>query len=77
MSSKLPQPVGRQKEVLCLRAQGHHIVLGTAGSGKTTMAVHRTLYLANPKTDHHGRTLLLTFNRCLVAYLLGLPDLVI
>jgi len=72
MSGKLPQPIGRQKEVLCLRAQGHHIVLGTAGSGKTTMAVHRALYLANSKTDHHGRTLLLTFNRCLVAYLQSL-----
>src|SRR6185436_9402570 len=72
----LPQPVGRQKEVLCLPAQGHVVVLGTAGSGKTTMAVHRALYLANPRTDHHGRTLLLTFNRCLVAYLQSLAELI-
>lgn len=70
----LPQPVGRQKEVLYLPAHGHVVVLGTAGSGKTTMAVHRALYLANPKTDHHGRTLLLTFNRCLVAYLRSLAE---
>lgn len=69
MSSRLPQPVGRQKEVLCLPAYGHTVVLGTAGSGKTTMAIHRAVYLANPGTDHHGRTLLVTFNRCLVAYL--------
>ena len=65
----LPQPVGRQREVLVLPAQGHHVVLGTAGSGKTTLAIYRSLYLANPDTDHHGRTLLVTFNRCLVAYL--------
>lgn len=70
----LPQPVGRQKDVLCLPAHGHVVVLGTAGSGKTTMAVHRALYLAHPKTDHHGRTLLLTFNRCLVAYLRSLAE---
>ena len=50
-------------------ARGHTVVLGTAGSGKTTLAIHRAVYLANPSTDHHGRTLLVTFNRCLVAYL--------
>lgn len=65
----LPQPIGRQKEVLVLPAKGHHVVLGTAGSGKTTLAIYRSIYLANPDTDHHGRTLLVTFNRCLVAYL--------
>jgi superfamily I DNA/RNA helicase len=70
----LPQPIGRQKEVLYLPAEGHVVVLGTAGSGKTTMAVHRALYLANQRTDHHGRTLLLTFNRCLVAYLRSLAE---
>jgi superfamily I DNA/RNA helicase len=72
----LPQPIGRQKEVLYLPAHGHTVVLGTAGSGKTTMAVHRALYLANPRTDHHGRTLLLTFNRCLVAYLRSLAEVI-
>jgi ABC-type taurine transport system ATPase subunit len=33
----LPQPVGRQKEVLYLPANGHVVVLGTAGSGKTML----------------------------------------
>jgi len=47
-------------------------VLGTAGSGKTTLALHRAAYLANPATDHAGRTLLVTFNKCLVAYLQAL-----
>lgn len=65
----LPQPIDRQREVLVLPARGHHVVLGTAGSGKTTLAIYRSLHLADPNTDHHGRTLLVTFNRCLVAYL--------
>ena len=55
-----------------LPSHGHTVVLGTAGSGKTTLAVHRALYLANPKTDHFGRTLLVTFNRTLVEYLRNL-----
>jgi superfamily I DNA/RNA helicase len=69
MTASLPRPVGRQKEVLALPAIGHTVVLGTAGSGKTTLALHRAAYLANPATDHRGRTLLVTFNKCLVAYL--------
>lgn len=72
MTALLPRPVGRQKEVLALPAAGHTVVLGTAGSGKTTLALHRAAYLANPATDHGGRTLLVTFNKCLVAYLQAL-----
>ena len=33
----LPRPVGRQREVLYLPANGHTVVLGTAGSGKTAL----------------------------------------
>ena len=65
----LPQPVGRQREVLYLPASGHNVVLGTAGSGKTTMAIHRAVYLADPALPGGGRTLLLTFNKALVTYL--------
>lgn len=65
----LPRPIGRQREVLYLPADGHTVVLGTAGSGKTTLAILRSLYLADPSTDHGGRTLLVTFNRCLVTYM--------
>ena len=65
----LPQPVGRQREVLYLPAHGHTVVLGTAGSGKTTLAILRSLYLADQDTEHGGRTLLVTFNRCLVTYM--------
>ena len=66
---RLPRPIGRQREVLYLPADGHTVVLGTAGSGKTTLAILRSLYLADPSTDHGGRTLLVTFNRCLVTYM--------
>ena len=69
MATSLPRPIGRQREVLYLPADGHTVVLGTAGSGKTTLAILRSLYLADPSTDHGGRTLLVTFNRCLVTYM--------
>ncbi len=65
----LPIPIGRQKDVLYLPAYGHVAVLGTAGSGKTTLAILRSAYLADPATDHHGRTLLVTFNRALRAFI--------
>jgi superfamily I DNA/RNA helicase len=65
----LPTPVGTQKDVLALTPQGHAVVLGTAGSGKTTMAVLRALHLADRTCDHHGKTLLVTYNRSLLAYL--------
>lgn len=70
----LPTPIGRQREVLYLPAEGHVAVLGTAGSGKTTLAILRAAYLADPSTDHHGKTLLVTFNLALVAYLKNLKD---
>ena len=65
----LPRPVGRQREVLYLPANGHTVVLGTAGSGKTALAILRSLYLSDPSTSHGGRTLLVTFNKCLVTYM--------
>ena len=68
-ATSLPRPVGRQREVLYLPAGGHTVVLGTAGSGKTTLAILRSLYLSDPSTDHAGHTLLVTFNRCLVTYM--------
>ncbi|HHB13030.1 MAG TPA: hypothetical protein ENK62_07515 [Chromatiales bacterium] len=74
MSAGLPRPVGRQREVLYLPPVGHTVVLGSAGSGKTTLAILRSAFLSDPRTDHGGRTLLVTFNRCLVAYLRGLDD---
>jgi superfamily I DNA/RNA helicase len=65
----LPTPTGKQKEVLAVPGTGHTVVLGTAGSGKTTMAIHRAALLANPLTSNSGQVLLVTYNRTLVAYL--------
>lgn len=62
----LPKPIGLQREVLALPDQGHFIVLGTAGSGKTTMAIYRARYLANLNND---KVLFVTFNKALVTYL--------
>jgi hypothetical protein len=65
----LPVPEGRQREVVFHPPEGRFVVLGTAGSGKTTMSVHRAAHLGDPATDHSGRTLFVTFNRALIAYL--------
>lgn len=65
----LPPPKGRQSEVLYLQPTGHVVVLGTAGSGKTTLAIHRGCHLSNPKLPHTGNTLLLSFNVPLATYL--------
>ncbi len=74
----LPAPIGVQKEVVALPAEGHVVVLGTAGSGKTTMAIHRAANISNPLVPNNGRTLLVTFNRTLVRYIdfLAVADLV-
>jgi hypothetical protein len=70
----LPAPVGRQRDVLYLPARGHFVVLGTAGSGKTTLAILRSAYLGNSNTSDGGPTLLVTFNRALVTYLKHFRD---
>lgn len=69
MPNALPKPVRKQREVLYLPVTGHSAVLGTAGSGKTTLALYRAAYLSAPGMPHSGRTLLLTYNRALVTYL--------
>lgn len=69
----LPTPEGRQKEVLCLPEKGHYVVLGTAGSGKTTLAIHRAAYLAK-RSKSKEKVLLVTFNKSLVTYLNSLAE---
>lgn len=74
------QPTGKQKEVLALPPVGHTVVLGTAGSGKTTMALFRAIGLAN--LPNKPRVLVVTFNTALVQYMsnickLQLPNLTI
>lgn len=61
---------GKQQEVFALPAKGHIVVLGTAGSGKTTIALHRARHLAN--IPNGGKVLLVTFNRALVEYMRGI-----
>ena len=65
----LPTPVGRQREVVYLPAEGHQVVLGTAGSGKTSMAILRAAYLSTPDLPLGGRTLFITFNKTLSSYI--------
>ena len=55
------KPRGKQEEVMALPAKGHIVVLGTAGSGKTTVALLRAHHLAN--IPNGGKVLLVTFNR--------------
>lgn len=61
---------GKQQEVIALPAKGHIVVLGTAGSGKTTIALYRARHLAN--IPNGGNVLLVTFNRALVEYMQGI-----
>lgn len=68
----LPEPKGLQKKVLYLPDKGHYVVLGTAGSGKTTLAILRAMYLAD--LCYPRKVLLTTFNKALVAYLESIAD---
>lgn len=58
---------GKQKDVVDLPDSGHFVVLGTAGSGKTTMALLRARHLGIKFPQ--SRTLLVTFNRALISYM--------
>ncbi len=69
MPKRLPLPLKKQREVLYMPEKGHSAVLGTAGSGKTTLAIYRAAYLSATHMLHGGKTLLLTFNKALVTYL--------
>lgn len=70
----LPKPIGKQLEVVCLSATGQHVVLGTAGSGKTTMAIARARYLTNGLLPDAGRTLIVTYNRALMNFIRSFGD---
>jgi superfamily I DNA/RNA helicase len=69
MKGTLPKPIKKQREVLYMPVEGHTAVLGTAGSGKTTLAFYRAAYLSERSMPHSGKTLMLTFNTLLVTYL--------
>jgi DNA helicase IV len=69
-----PTPVKRQREVVYLPAKGHNVILGTAGSGKTTMAILRAAYLSDPELPESGPVLLLTYNKALSSYIRTISD---
>ncbi|QRI63776.1 AAA family ATPase [Shinella sp. PSBB067] len=69
-----PVPVKRQREVVYLAAKGHNVILGTAGSGKTTMAILRAAYLSDPELPGNGPVLLLTYNKALGSYIRAISD---
>lgn len=66
------KPEGKQKEVLALPATGHIVVLGTAGSGKTTMALFRAIGLAN--LPSRPNVLVVTFNGALIQYMSAITN---
>jgi superfamily I DNA/RNA helicase len=74
MLMPLPKPEGKQVEVLCLPEKGHYVVLGTAGSGKTTLAIYRAANLADSIASGRQRILLVTYNKSLVTYLKHMSD---
>jgi DNA helicase IV len=63
------RPSGKQSAVIYLPSSGHTVVLGTAGTGKTIMAMLRARYLAADSTPGNGPVLLITYNRSLAAYI--------
>ncbi|AIQ70273.1 3'-5' exonuclease [Paenibacillus graminis] len=69
----LPPADGKQREVLALPVGGHTVVLGTAGGGKTLMAIKRAAFLAE-LCSKNERVLLVTFNKALVAYFKSISD---
>jgi superfamily I DNA/RNA helicase len=65
----ISQLEGIQEEVVTLKPEGHAVILGGSGTGKTVLSVLRALYLSDPEAEHSGRTLLVTYNKSLLAYL--------
>lgn len=61
----LPAPKARQREVLYLPDTGFSVITGSAGAGKTLMALYRACYLANRHLPNSGTCLFLTYNRAL------------
>src|SRR5690625_4191821 len=59
-----------QRRIIELEPNGHMLIKGVAGSGKTTVAVHRLSFLKEhycPEDDDH--MLLVTFNKTLLKYI--------
>ena len=64
-----------QKKIAFQEPKGHALLSGVAGSGKTSVGIHRTFFLLAqllPRQD--DAILLATFNRTLIAYMAYLYD---
>jgi len=70
----LPTLSGRQHQVAYMTTAGHYVIQGTAGSGKTVMAIVRAGHLARAASPNSGPTLLITHTNSLVTYLRYLAD---
>ena len=59
-----------QKKIIQLKPSGHMLVKGVAGSGKTTVGIHRIPYLATHYCyDKNDEVLMITFNKTLKNYI--------
>ena len=64
-----------QKKLIQSKPAGHCLIKGVAGSGKTTVAVHRIPFLLNHYCfAEDDRILMVTFNKTLVNYIKHLYD---
>lgn len=59
-----------QRKLIQAKPVGHNLIKGVAGSGKTTVALHKTLFLRNHYCfGENERILLVTYNRTLINYI--------
>lgn len=63
-----------QKKLIQMEPSGHMLIKGVAGSGKTTVAVHRIPFLMNYCHEPDDKILLITFNKTLLNYIKYLYD---
>ena len=64
-----------QKKIAVQEPKGHALLKGVAGSGKTSVGIHRTFFLLhNYCHEKDDAILLATFNRTLIAYMSDLYD---
>ena len=64
-----------QKKIAFQEPKGHALLRGVAGSGKTSVGIHRTFFLLNNYCHASDDAILLaTFNRTLISYMSYLYD---
>ena len=65
-----------QLRIVNLKPNGHCLVKGVAGSGKTTVAVNRIPHLINHYLEAGEKILILTYNKTLINYTKYMMDYV-